>query len=118
MKKILLTSSIILLASSGSFAQCANPVNIYSFTYGTHSYEVVKELKSFTKKPVGAYCNTPVLVGFGISNAKQAKQVISYGADGVVIGSAIIKILSRDRSAYLPKLKKFIQSFKQQPFLG
>ena len=82
----------------------------------------IKEIKSITKKSVGAYCppevdppladNTPLLVGFGISNAKQAKEVISYGADGVVIGSAIIKILCMGRPVCLPKLKRFIGSFK------
>ena len=65
----------------------------------------IKELKSFTKKPV--------VVGFGISNAKQAKQVISYGADGIVIGSALIKVLGRGKHACLPRLRKFIYSFSK-----
>ena len=65
----------------------------------------IKEVKLVTKKPI--------VVGFGISTAKQAKQVISYGADGVVIGSAIIKVLCRGRSVCLPQLKRFVKSFKQ-----
>ena len=63
----------------------------------------IKELKLYTKKPV--------VVGFGISNAKQAKQVVSYGADGVVVGSAIIKVLD-NKNRKLLKLKNFIKSFR------
>lgn len=47
----------------------------------------IKEVKSFTKKTV--------VVGFGISNSKHVREILSYGADGVVIGSALIKLLER-----------------------
>ena len=39
--------------------------------------------------------NKPVAVGFGISNAQQAAQVSKY-SDGVVIGSAIVKIIEEN----------------------
>ena len=52
-------------------------------------------------------------VGFGISNSKQAKEVISYGADGVVIGSALIKVLGDGKSMCLSRLRKFIHSFSR-----
>lgn len=38
---------LILVISSKLFSQCAQTINIYSFTYGGHTYEVVKELKSW-----------------------------------------------------------------------
>lgn len=64
----------------------------------------IKEIKSFTKKPVA--------VGFGIGSAKQAKEVISLGADGVVVGSAIIKLLGESKNNHrLLKLKRFADSF-------
>ncbi|MBI3589890.1 MAG: tryptophan synthase subunit alpha [Candidatus Melainabacteria bacterium] len=59
----------------------------------------IKEIKSYTKKPV--------VVGFGISNSKQVKKIISYGANGVVIGSALIKVLEKSKNS-LPRLKNFI----------
>ena len=46
---------------------------------------MVEKVKSVT--------NTPAAVGFGISNAEQAAQMARY-ADGVIIGSAIVKIVS------------------------
>ena len=64
----------------------------------------IKEIKSFTSKPV--------VVGFGISDSKQASQILSYGADGVVVGSAIIKVLDNGKPKSLNSLKKFICSFK------
>ena len=65
----------------------------------------IKEIKSFTQKPV--------VVGFGISNAKQARQIISYGANGIVVGSALIRVLNKHRSNSLLKVEKFIKSFRQ-----
>jgi len=44
----------------------------------------VEDIKKMTNKPVA--------VGFGISNAKTAKWVASF-ADGVIVGSAIVKIV-------------------------
>ena len=64
----------------------------------------IKEIKSYTRKPV--------VVGFGISNSKQAKEVISYGADGVVVGSALVKVL-RNSKGNLLRLRQFIKSFKK-----
>lgn len=51
--------------------------------------ELVSRIKSITKKPVA--------VGFGISNAEQVKEV-SESADGVVVGSALVKIISESSS--------------------
>ena len=48
--------------------------------------ELVLRLRSVTKKPVA--------VGLGVSTPEQAKEVASY-ADGVIVGSAFIKILQQ-----------------------
>lgn len=50
---------------------------------------MIQKIRSVTKKPVA--------VGFGISNAEQAAQVSKY-SDGVVIGSAIVKIIEENGS--------------------
>ncbi|MBI1858324.1 MAG: tryptophan synthase subunit alpha [Candidatus Melainabacteria bacterium] len=63
----------------------------------------IMEIKKYTRKPV--------VVGFGIGNSKQAKHVLSFGADGVVIGSAIIKLLQGKNNLILKKLEKYIKSF-------
>lgn len=48
----------------------------------------IKRIKAFTDKPV--------CVGFGVSNERQARY-ISRVSDGVIVGSAIIKVIERFR---------------------
>ena len=52
----------------------------------------VEDIKKLTDKPVA--------VGFGVSNTKTAQWVASF-ADGVIVGSAIVKII-QDNLAHLP----------------
>ncbi|PZO14388.1 MAG: tryptophan synthase subunit alpha [Leptolyngbya foveolarum] len=47
---------------------------------------LLSELHSLTDKPIG--------VGFGVSEPAQAKQMKDWGADGVIVGSAIVKRLA------------------------
>lgn len=46
---------------------------------------------------VKQYTSLPVLVGFGIANADQAQQVCRY-ADGVIVGSALIKVVENAKN--------------------
>lgn len=50
--------------------------------------DILNNLRQSTDKPIG--------VGFGISDTAQAKQMRSWGADGVIVGSAIVKKLSEE----------------------
>lgn len=45
--------------------------------------DLVRQLKTMT--------SLPVAVGFGISGIKQVKQVRGWGADGAIVGSALVK---------------------------
>jgi hypothetical protein len=47
-KNLFILMALFLLPFIKISAQCAQTVNIYTFTYGGHTYEVVKELKSWT----------------------------------------------------------------------
>lgn len=42
---------------------------------------------------------TPKAVGFGISNGKQAAEIIRAGADGVIVGSAFVDIIASGDNA-------------------
>lgn len=53
-----------------------------------------KDIGSMVKK-IKSYTKTPVAVGFGISRPEQAKE-ISYLADGVIVGSAIVKVIEEN----------------------
>lgn len=52
--------------------------------------------------------NTPVCVGFGISNQKQARRVKKF-ADGIIVGSAIIKKIEQNkkRRVLLEEIRNF-----------
>ena len=57
-----------------------------------------------------AYAHTPVMVGFGIKDAESAKTIAQF-ADGVVVGSALVKILGqadKDFSARLQELGELV----------
>lgn len=51
---------------------------------------------------------TPRAVGFGISNGKQAAEIIRAGADGVIVGSAFVDIIAsgKDVTARLEALAR------------
>ena len=46
---------------------------------------LVAQLKEVTNKPIA--------VGFGVSRPEQAAQLAAWGADGVIVGSALVRAL-------------------------
>jgi tryptophan synthase alpha chain len=46
--------------------------------------------------------DTPVAVGFGISGPDQARQVRQWGADGAIVGSALVKAMAAAAAAGQP----------------
>lgn len=66
--------------------------------------EIVAEIKRHT--PV------PVAIGFGVHTPEQAK-TLSKQADGIIVGSAIVKIIEEQDSNTEAKLTEYVQSMKQ-----
>jgi tryptophan synthase alpha chain len=60
----------------------------------------IGEIKRLTKLPVA--------VGFGISKPEQVKQITAQGADGIIIGSALIKKIREDRK----HICEYVESLK------
>jgi tryptophan synthase alpha chain len=57
----------------------------------------------------------PILVGFGISQPQHAKTIVEAGADGVIIGSAIVNIIKANLNDYLKmeaEIVEFASSIK------
>ncbi|KAK9281698.1 hypothetical protein L1049_004602 [Liquidambar formosana] len=65
---------------------------------------LLQEIKEATTKPVA--------VGFGISKPEHVKQVAGWGADGVIVGSAMVKLLGEAKSPEegLKELESFTKS--------
>jgi tryptophan synthase alpha chain len=72
---------------------------------GTRVQELVTDLRSVTDKPIG--------VGFGISEPSQAKQMMEWGVDAVIVGSAFVKRLAEGTPAQgLEAIAQFCRSLK------
>lgn len=65
---------------------------------------LLQDIKAATTKPVA--------VGFGISKPEHVKQVVGWGADGVIVGSAMVKLLNEAKSPEegLKELEVFTKS--------
>ncbi|MDE5993858.1 MAG: tryptophan synthase subunit alpha [Oscillospiraceae bacterium] len=56
-------------------------------------------------------CKVPAMVGFGISGPEQAAKMGSY-CDGVIVGSAIVKIIAEYGRKSVKKVGEFVRSLK------
>ena len=68
---------------------------------------LVTRLKSLT--------DVPVCVGFGISSPRHAKEIASAGADGIIIGSRIVRMIEDnldDKQKMLSEIADFITQVK------
>ncbi|WP_058487039.1 tryptophan synthase subunit alpha [Defluviitalea phaphyphila] len=61
--------------------------------------ESVKEVKDI-----------PCAVGFGISNPKQAEHILKT-ADGIIVGSAIVKIIAEHGENCIPYVKEYVENW-------
>ncbi len=71
--------------------------------------DTIKRMKKKTEKVL------PVFVGFGISKPKHAKAIIDAGADGIIIGSAIVNIVKKNLNDYEKmeaEMVKFVSRIK------
>jgi tryptophan synthase alpha chain len=68
--------------------------------------DLLASLRQATDKPIG--------VGFGISDPEQAKQIKDWGADAVIVGSAIVKRLASETpESGLKAIAQFSSALKQ-----
>jgi len=70
---------------------------------------------SFIKK-VRKFTNKPLCVGFGISTPQHAKDVIKAGADGAIVGSAIVEFIGKNlnnKKKMLREVADFVNRLKQ-----
>lgn len=65
----------------------------------------VKRLKKSTK--------LPICVGFGIKDAKTAKEISSTACDGIVIGSAFINIIENNTKTAVANCTKFAKEIRK-----
>ncbi|MEN6291525.1 MAG: tryptophan synthase subunit alpha, partial [Methanobacterium sp.] len=74
----------------------------------TTTVDLIKRIKSRS--------NIPISVGFGISKPKHVKEVINAGADGAIVASAILNIITEnleDKEEMLQKVGEFCAELKE-----
>ncbi len=64
--------------------------------------------------------NKPVAVGFGIASPDQAAQVALWGADGVIVGSALVKVIEENigNPELVSRVITFVKALKQGVIAG
>jgi tryptophan synthase alpha chain len=72
--------------------------------------EIKTDLESILAAVKGA-TDTPAAIGFGINTPEQAKKMASY-ADGVIVGSAIVKIVAKYGKDAAPHIAEYVRSMK------
>jgi tryptophan synthase alpha chain len=63
----------------------------------------------------------PLAVGFGISEPEHVRTIIKNGADGAIVGSAIVKIVEKHRDnlqEITESLEQYIRKLKAETFLS
>ena len=87
------------------------------FLYYVSSTGVTGTRSSFTTDfdsffgAVEKHAKIPCAVGFGISGPEQAKAMAAY-CEGVIVGSAVVKIVEREKRDAVPPVAEFIRSLK------
>lgn len=83
-------------------------------TVGADTLNLVRRFKPYTAG------RTNLAVGFGISRPEHVRGVVEAGADGVIVGSAFVKVTLEERSedAVLKRLEEFAASLKKPTRLG
>jgi tryptophan synthase alpha chain len=61
---------------------------------------------------IRAATDVPIAVGFGISTPEQASQISAY-ADGIIVGSAIVKIIEEHGVNATKYLYEYVRAMKE-----
>ncbi len=69
------------------------------------------QLASFLKS-IKSVCKKPVAVGFGITTPAQAR-AIAKDADGIIVGSALIRAIDKSKNTSFKSASNFIKSLRQ-----
>lgn len=73
--------------------------------------EITTDIGAMVRQ-VKQYTDVPCAVGFGISTPEQAAKMAAV-SDGVIVGSAIIKIIAEHRKAAAPYVGTYVKSMKE-----
>ena len=96
--------------------KCRGFVYIVSRLGVTGARQDLKESTLKLIKRVKKQTKLPLCVGFGISKLEHIKAVCRAGADGAIVGSAIVKIIEKNlknKKQMLKKIENYVSSLKE-----
>lgn len=97
----------IIAKEAGGYIYCVSSLGVT----GVRS-EIRTDIAGMIKL-VREVTDVPCAVGFGISTPEQARRMAA-AADGVIVGSAIVKLVAQYGEECIPYIKEYIQSMKGQ----
>lgn len=97
----------IIAKEAGGYIYCVSSLGVT----GVRS-EIRTDIAGMIKL-VREVTDVPCAVGFGISTPEQAQRMAA-AADGVIVGSAIVKLVAQYGEECIPYIKEYIQSMKGQ----
>ncbi|MBI2139939.1 tryptophan synthase subunit alpha [Candidatus Woesearchaeota archaeon] len=95
---------------------------VSGFLYGVSVLGVTGARKSISPstlsfiRRIKKAVNVPVCVGFGISDKRQVQEICHAGADGAIVGSAIVRLIEQNiynQKVMLKRIKSFAGKLKQ-----
>ena len=92
----------MIASSAEGFVYCVSSLGVT----GTRS-EITSDIDSMIAS-VRENTDIPVAIGFGISNPEQAAQMAAK-SDGIIIGSAIVKLIEKYGKDCVPYVKEFVK---------
>lgn len=86
-------------------------VSVYGITgmresFDSHTTDMIKTVKQITY-------NNNIAVGFGISDRSHVKLMIDAGADGVIVGSAIVNLIGNERTGLKKRMFSYANLLKK-----
>ena len=91
---------------AGGFVYCVSSLGVT----GVRS-EITTDIGAMVELVRKANPDIPVYIGFGISDTKTAAKMAAV-SDGVIVGSAIVKIIAEYGEKSIPEVEAFVRSMK------
>ncbi len=92
---------------AGGFVYCVSSLGVT----GIRS-EITTDIGAMVELVRKANPDIPVYIGFGISDTKTAAKMAAV-SDGVIVGSAIVKIIAEYGEKSIPEVEAFVRSMKE-----
>ena len=92
---------------AGGFVYCVSSLGVT----GVRS-EITTDIGAMVELVRKANPDIPVYIGFGISDTKTAREMAAV-SDGVIVGSAIVKIIAEYGEKSVPEVEAFVRSMKE-----